>query len=283
MPDVSSAATPVSTVVATKPRQAWASRRFWACAVILGLAALGMRVLPRVGVFPQKAAVPLKRPLAHFDVRTLGPRYERHRANDHAPPLSEDVVDSLGTQEYLQLYLTDTQVGPADPTRVASLFITYYTGRPDMVPHVPDECYLAGGYDVVGSQTAQVRVPGCGAPNDEIPVRVMRFIAPQRRRAAMGGSGEIAVLYFFHVNGGYASSRDGVRLKLSNPLARYAYYSKIELSFTDDALVRAAGVEESLRAAGPLLEAVLPLLFREHFDLDRFGLPPPDGSPAHRG
>jgi hypothetical protein len=101
----------------------------------------------------------------------------------------------------------------------------------------------------------------------------MRFVAPQRRRLTNATAGEVVVMYFFDVNAGYAATRNGVRLRLSNPLARYAYYAKIEVSFTDDAMVRTAGADASLAALAPLLEVVLPVLRRDHFDLDKLASP----------
>jgi len=261
--------------MATAPgtRRGWTNPRFWCCTLILALGAIGVRILPRMGIFPHKEAVPLKRSLRQFDVQKLAPTYERHWFNDKMRPMNEDAIEGLGTEEYLQIYLTDTRKPSNDPTRVANLFVTYYTGQPDMVPHVPDECYLAGGYDVLGATTSDVHVPGSGAPHDEIPVRVMRFVAPQQRRLSATDSGEVVILYFFDVNAGYAATRDGVRLRLSNPWARYAYYSKIEVSFTDDTIAHAAGAEASLAALAPLLEAVLPVLRSDYFDLDKFASP----------
>jgi hypothetical protein len=252
---------------------AWSSPRFWTAAVILAVAAVGMQLLPRLGVFARKEAVPLKRSLRQFDVRALGPRYERHPANDRVQPISEDAQESLGTEEYLEVYLTDTQAALADPTRVASLFVTYYTGQPDLVPHVPDECYKGSGYDVIGTSVATVHVTGVGAAHDTVPVRVARFVAPQKRRLA-GGSGEVVVLYLFRVNEEFATSRDGVRMTLSNPWARYAYYSKIEVTFTDETLGRSAGADDSLAAMEPLLQALLPVLNHDYFDTERFATPP---------
>jgi hypothetical protein len=150
-----------------------------------------------------------------------------------------------------------------------------------MVPHVPDECYLAGGYDPRGSENIAVPVAGIAAPGDEVPLRMVRFKAPQHKRLASDDVGEVAVFYFFSVNGGYATGRDGVRVKLSNPLEQYAYYAKIEISFTDDSLLRAAGPDASRRALGPLLEALMPVLYGDHIDLSVFaeegaGPPPAD-------
>lgn len=247
-----------------------AGARFWVCAVLLGASAVATHVLPPlIGVHLRKEAVPLKKPLAMLDVRKLGPRYERHTYTDHVAALSSDTEDSLGTKEYAHVYVADTTKARTDPTRVASLFITYYTGKPDMVPHVPDECYLAVGYDALGSRTEAVTVRGRNGADERVPIRVIRFRAPHNRRSA-SQTDEVAVLYFFSVNARYATSRDGVRLTLSDPFERFAYYAKIEISFTDDTILRGADAEASLAALGPLLEAVLPVLFEEHIDLSKF-------------
>lgn len=242
------------------------SARYWVCLGVLVVAAAGVRVLPVLGVFPQKEAVPLKRDLQLFDARKVGPRYVRHPRNDILEPLKPDVVDTLGTDEYLRIFLTDTRKAPQDPTAVAHVFVTYYTGKPDLVPHVPDICYHAGGYDPLGAENVAVAVRGVGAETDRVPVRVVRFRAPPTVQAPRGD--EVAVLYFFEANGGYACTRDGVRLRLANPFARYAYYAKIEVTFTDGELRRAAGQAASLEALGPLLEAVLPVLRNDHFNWD---------------
>jgi hypothetical protein len=66
--------------------------------------------------------------------------------------LNRDVLESLGTEEYLQWILEAPDAAPGSPTRFCSLFITYYTGNPDMVPHVPDECYVGGGNERKGGR-----------------------------------------------------------------------------------------------------------------------------------
>ena len=249
------------------------SARFWVCLVILVVSAVGLRAASGLfGWVFRKEAVELKKPLQLFDARQLGPRYERAPETDSIPPLSEDMIQSLGTREYLQLYVNDTQKAPNDPTRLANVFVTYYTGKPDMVPHVPDECYLAGGYDRIGQDMAHVHVRGAGAPDDEVPVRVLQF--QDRRSHSLSGIGQgsaATVLYFFHLNGGYAAKRDEVRLKLSNPFQRHAYYAKIEITFPGTlAMPVAEAKAASLAGLGPLLEHVMPVLLEDHFRLDAF-------------
>lgn len=266
----------------TVRRRTRASLRYWVCLCVLVLAAGGLKTAASwFGWVIRKEAVPLKRPLQQLDVRALGPRYELNTERmRRLEPMSEEMEESLGTKEYAQLFITDTQKGADDPTRVALLFVTYYTGRPDMVPHVPDECYLAGGYDKKSEATRSVPVPDCGAPNDEVPLRVLEFEGRQTaQRIGMGGD-TVTVLYFFHVNGGYATTRNGVRASMLNPWQRYAYYAKIELTFTSEAAVR-AGRDASVAATGPLLTRVLPVLLKNHFDLDKFAASNEAGARVH--
>jgi hypothetical protein len=168
------------------------------------------------------------------------------------------MVDSLGTEEFFQAVLVDASRAPDDPARKVRLFVTYYTGKPDMVPHVPEECFVAAGYNLVGIDAAEIRVCGIGAPNDTVPVRIARF--------DKGGAGEIAVATFFHVNGSYQTTRDGVRLKLSNPFERYAYYCKIDVDFSAEN-GQSADAQATAAALPPILEAVLPVLFEDHIDV----------------
>jgi hypothetical protein len=269
---------PVSTTpvraAAARDASARPSPRYWVGLGILVLSAAATQVLPGVvGVFFQKEAVPLRRPLAHFDAGNLGPRYARHRATDRIPPMSEDMVESLGTEDYLQIYLADMETPKSDVAHVAHVFVSYYTGKPDMVPHVPDECYLAVGYDPLGASTVSIPAEGPWVQEGGVPIRMVRFRAPQHRRTVPGQE-EVAVTYFFHVNGGFATTRNGVRVILSNPFQRYAYYSKIEISFTDDTLSRSASPEVTARALVPLLEAIMPVLIEDHFDLSKFASAP---------
>jgi hypothetical protein len=251
--------------------RAGTSARYWVCLAALGLAAVAVGILPaRIGVFLQKDPVALRKPLQLFDLRLLGPRYERHPGSDQIPPLSHDMIDSLGTSEYVQLLVTDTMAAPDSTSRVAKVFITYYTGQPDMVPHVPDECYLAGGYDKVWSGTLTAKAVGVGAPHDQVPVRVIEFRAPASKRSLAGGD-TTTIMYFFHVNNEWTTTRDGVRTLLTSPFKRFAYYAKVEVYFSSSNLARNAGRDESLKALGPLLERLMPALYEHHLDLSKFG------------
>ena len=275
LPTAPPRATPRAVARGT-PRR-WASPRFWTCVILLAVTAVCVQVLPsRIGMFLRKEAVPLRTPLQHFDATRLGPRYVRNADTDNLAPLGPDMLDSLGTREYLQILVTDTQKPANDPTRVAQVFVTYYTGQPDAVPHVPEECYLAGGWEAVGNTTAQVRVPGVGAPDDEVPVHVTQFRTTSRQPMDLSEPRVLTVMYFFHANDSYVTTRNGVRTKLMSPFERYAYYAKVEVNFPGaGALGVDKGRAASLEALAPLLEQLMPILINEHFDLRPFREPQP--------
>ncbi len=248
------------------------SARMLVCLVVLATSAIGVQVLPeRLGLYLRKQAVPLKQPLQFLDFDRLGPRYERHPDSDEIK-ISEDAIQSLGTREFLQVYLTDTAVPAAAPTSRVHLFLTYYTGKPDMVPHVPDVCYLAGGWDAVRKDFVDVHIPGVGAPDDTIPVRVIQFRTSQAMQMTSGVSaGVLTVLYFFHTNGKYATTRDEVRLVQTNLFQRYGYFAKIEVTFPQSGTLSAdESFDACVRGLEPLLARLMPVLFEDHFDLSHF-------------
>lgn len=260
-----------STRARAVPLLAGASVRYWTALGILLVAAVAVLVLPRVlGAHLRKEAIPLTKPLAHFDPSRLAPRYIRHAATDRIGQMSEDTVESLGTHEFLQLYLADTTKSVDDPTRVAFVFVTYYTGKPDLVPHVPDECFMAAGYDALSKRTAKLRVAGIGAPGDEVHVRALQFRTPPKFQHGSTGSTDLTVMYLFSANDQWGTTRNDVRLILSNPWQRYAYYAKIEVMFSDDRLQHMATETQSLAALPDLLQTLVPVLFTDHIDIARF-------------
>ena len=77
------------------------------------------------------------------------------------------------------------------------------------------------------------------------------------------------MVYFFSVNGRFAAKRDDVRWHLASLRLKYAYFSKVELSFTGRDVPDTAKVTE---VAGRFLSKVLPILMREHWaDWERYG------------
>jgi hypothetical protein len=244
-----------------------ASVRYWVCVAILGLSAAGMNAAAAfLGAYFQKEPVPLKKSIVAIDTAKLRPRYEKHPIPMRQP--SEEELDSLGTKEFVQLVLVDTTKPPNDATRVAHVMLTYYTGKPDLVPHVPDECYLAGGYQKSSSRDVRLDVANVEA-EDGVPLRVLEFRA---RSTGIGPDQTQTICYCFHSNGRYATTRHQVRVLQSSILQRYAYYAKIEFKFSNERdsamsvlFSKFASPEESIAAAPDLVAALMPVLFNDHF------------------
>lgn len=241
--------------------------RFVTCVVVLVGSAVSMEAAAKYfGALFTKKPVPLKKSLAVFDRQKLEPEYSPHIQPVAALP--DETVQALGTHDYVTLLAVDNRKEKDDPASTARIFVTYYTGQPDMVPHVPEECYQASGCDLVGQDDLEVSVPGVGANGDRVPVRLMTF----EEAKARGNSGlrtlrreKINVIYFFHTNGHYATTRDEVRLAQSSLRDKYAYYSKIEVTFSSYDFSRSASKEETAAAIAPLLRKLMPIILQDHF------------------
>jgi hypothetical protein len=248
------------------PRRSAGARYYVCLALLAGTAAATQSISTWFEQHLRKLPLPLKKPLHRMDKSKLLPAYELHPAM--SAPLDKDTLATLGTDEYLDWRVVDVARRRADPLKVAHVLITYYTGNPDAVPHIPEECQQAGGAEQLTAGWAEARVPGVGAPDDRIELRVVEFRAP-RRSQVIGLPAEtptLTVMYFFHVNGRYAASRLKVRAAQANLSHRYAYYSKIEVRFSDYSLRRPAGREESITAMTPLLRTLLPILLKDHLE-----------------
>lgn len=209
----------------------------------------------------RKAPAYLRQSLKRFDRSALKP-YIFNRSLD----LSLEEEQALGTSNYIQWILEDTSVtDPRSPLRWARMFISYYTDSPDQVPHVPDVCYLGAGFSIAGSRNDSFQVPELAelGYDTRVPFRAMTFSRP-------GVVGDLTptVVYTFGVNNVIRPDRNSVRRVMGNLTDKYAYFSKVEVTF-------GLGREypdraEVVRAAQKLFEKVLPVLIRDHWpDLKR--------------
>lgn len=244
------------------------SSRYVVCVAVLLAFFVTLQTLTHTfELYFRKEAVPLKKSLKSFDRTALRPQYDLHPALPQ--PIDHDTLQTLGTEEYVDLRIVDLSKPRNDVTSVAHVFITYYTGKPDMVPHVPEECYLAGGFDRVGpARDAEVAVANVGAPDDEVPLRIIEF----RNRSGLmtptattSDNNIFSVIYFFHSNDAYYTTRNQVRLALSSPWDRYAYYAKFEIRFSDYAMSTLANTDQALAALPDLLAKLMPTILEEHF------------------
>jgi hypothetical protein len=190
--------------------------------------------------------------------------------------LNHDLVDALGTKEFLfchyvnaaalntapaslakefaRLPLADQKQKAADiagtyPEAVVSLGLTYYTGSADTVAHIPERCYLADGFGL-----EQQGSPAWEIGGRTVETRFLTFENTDRQNAPKSHVG-----YFFHVNGAYEGNSLRVRAALQNLFARYGYYAKVEVRVDKVPRGQAEGViRDFLTAALPHVEASLP-------------------------
>jgi len=228
-------------------------------AVLLSAAVAKEWVIWKLGVQMVKEPIALQHPLDEMDDAVLAPFELKRKVRIQ----NRDVLESLGTEEYLQWLLEDTEAEPGSPTRYCSLFITYYTGNPDMVPHVPDECYVGGGNTRESAATATVKNSRPGGQDLNFQHLVFKNIDRQTMR-----EDEFSVQYFFHANGDYCSNRTETRLKLgSNWFSKYSYFCKVEWKFygVGSFGLRYPDKEQTLAASEKLMTKLLPELERNHW------------------
>ena len=226
---------------------------FLICALVLAVAAAGMSVATKkLGLYLKKEPLPLKKPLEALDEDALGP-YEvvaKHAIEN------EDVLESLGTEDYIQWLLEDPHEAIDSAVRRVLVFITYYA-QPDRVPHVPEECYTGSGYQRLAGGAADLQV-GPRTING-------RYLLFDRTSSEISAAlRQFPVVYLFCVNGQYAGSRDDARIALNrNIFSKHSYFCKVELAFSQS---RATATKADATAASEkLLTVLLPVLERDHW------------------
>lgn len=245
---------------------------FLVCALLLLTAATTKTiVIQKLKVFLTKEPIPLQHPLDELDEAALAPFIVK----DKSKIQNHDVLESLGTEEYIQWMLQDPDADASSPTRYCSLFITYYTGTPDMVPHVPDECYVGSGNVRLSGEMTSVLIapPHPLAPVEtdtgegrKIPFQYVLF--GNTTQSTIQGETRFSVQYLFHANGQYCGSRTETRKALGqNFFSKYSYFCKVEWKFygADSFGMIYPDKEETLIASEKLLSVLLPELEKNHW------------------
>ena len=244
-------------VAGNRDRSTLLQPAFIICAAVLALAGAGMSVMTRaLGVRLKKEPLPLKMPLSAMDEQKLAP----YRVFAKLTIDNEEILQSLGTREYIQWVIEDPREPVSGPGRKLVLFITYYD-VPDRVPHVPEECYTGGGYDCLGQTQVAFDVEGV-SQGQSIPGRFLLFRPPSGEFDPQAR--QFPVVYLFRINREYAGNRDEARMALNRSIFRgHSYFSKIELAFNQTSA--AAMKDEAVAASERLLSVLLPLLERDHW------------------
>ena len=225
---------------------------FLVCVMLLAICAGGLHfAAAKMKWHFRKEALPLKKPLDQMDLSRIAP-YEVVEEFE----ISEEIEAELGTKDYIQWVLRDTSRPSQDPLSLVSFFVTYYTGNPDKVPHVPDVCYVGGGGNVHGKQNVNLAVSDAHGQRLEMPYRLLNIQVP-----GWSGLDERLVGYTFAVNGTFACQRDQVRLMQNSIRDRYAYFSKIEVFFP---LAGRVERQQVVTAMETFLDSLMPVLLSEH-------------------
>lgn len=196
-------------------------------------------------------------------------------------PLSKDVEDELGTNLYLNRTYVDDQLPNGARGKGAQVHIAYYTGTVDTVPHVPQQCFKAGGLlQVAGGGTTlnlrgdgyredpqipggylhpvkgedkdkdkdenendgdQVRIPGV-----DIPATFFTFSNPANNDDLVN------VAYFFVANGKFLPSPHAVRKNGFDIRDKYSYYCKVQVT------VNVQDKDEAIKQISSLLSELMP-------------------------
>ncbi|MCP4449863.1 MAG: exosortase-associated EpsI family protein [Planctomycetes bacterium] len=223
---------------------------FVLCVLVLAVSGLGMSVMKdSLGGYLTKTPLLLQRSLDELDASMLAPFEVIVRQKIE----SEEIVASLGTEDYIQWVLADAN--DALGTGRVMVFVTYYR-LPDRVPHVPEECYMGGGFQRLATEAMAL---------DLGDVRLdARYLVFGSAQGAWQGQARVPVVYFFKVNGRFAADRDEARMLLNkNVFGQSSYFSKVELVFNQQAapVTRDQVVHTSQR----VLQRLLPVLEQDHW------------------
>lgn len=197
-----------------------------------------------------KQPLPLVTPLSRMSESAVAPYRVVAREVIPAP-----IAVVLGTSKYLSWTLENESVAADDPLRYARLFVTFYTGGHNLVPHTPDQCYVGGGYNPAQPhENMEIVLPSLPDDLSPVAIRVCTFV-----KTGVFGNKKLSVIYTFNANGRFVATRIGVRLAITAPTDTYAYFSKVEVSFPN------ATRAQSIEGARLLFDRVLPALLQDHW------------------
>jgi len=231
---------------------------FLICTFVLATAGVGMSVvINKLDVYLKKEPILLKKSLDYMDENGLAPYIVK--SNNKFKIENDEVIEALGTKDYIQWILDDSDVEVNSPVKNCLLFITYYD-CPDRIPHVPEECYVGGGFQRLASDSVTLEINNDAGFQRKIPGKYLVF--GSSRANLWRNTGKFPVLYFFRVNQDYAGSREDARLALNrNLFSKSSYFSKVELAFNQGPVPPSK--EEAVAASEKLLSVILPILENE--------------------
>lgn len=198
-----------------------------------------------------KKPMPIRKPIVDLDFSSFAP-WKMVSGERMRPEMAEE----LGTTEYGMWSLRNEAATDPD-LRQAEMFVSYYTGVQDQVPHVPEECNAVAGWLLKSDRT----IDGATLAGEKTSVRCVVF-SPPASGAIREGDYDKYIYYVISVNGELFTARNPARFKMADPRDKYLYYSKVELTFIRKGT---GGVEALDAAAIGLLDKSVKELFRSHW------------------
>jgi hypothetical protein len=233
---------------------------FVICATLLLLACVSKKaVLEFTGTFLTKIPIDLRKSFDDIDESKLTP----YKVTNKRKIENKEILGSLGTEDYIEWTLVDPDAPNGSPVKFCDLMITYY-GKPDRVPHVPEECYLAAGKKQEVRKIVSLNI---GGQADPLEARLLVFSS---KNAEFGTGSDFSLMYFFNANESYACSRGAVRKTLgSNFRGKYSFFSKVEWKFYGMGFGgrTCPGEEQNIAASEKMISKLLPVLKNEHWPI----------------
>lgn len=198
-----------------------------------------------------------------------------------------EVLDVLGTMNYVTRVYAEKNVPEGQTARVVEFHAAYYTDQIDTVPHVPERCFVGGGLQQTAESTVipmtldesrwrpdpfaaegtepvmSTRTSNRWSPAPGTNVRLPSGIESLGLRTSgytIPKQGDIYAGYFFIANGGIATSAEQVRLLSFDLTNDYAYYLKVQ--FNSSAAGGADTPEALADLSSDLLSELLPDMMR---------------------
>jgi hypothetical protein len=247
--------------------RALGSRHFVIAAAVLLVASVGSKkALKELHLVLAKKPVPLLVPLEKMPT-SFGSRYALATEMDYPSEslfegkyeMTSDVLETLGTDQTITWFYRDNERSTGKNLTYIRLHIAYYPQMLDPVPHVPDVCMAAAGYD----------------PDPDAPARTVTWSAdklpagweawrqtPIWRSAFVRKDARTVAFHVFSVNGSPVVDRVQVSAMLSDPRRKYCYYAKVELSA--GSTTRALAPDEYDQICQAFWAAAAPEIFK-HF------------------
>jgi hypothetical protein len=152
------------------------------------------------------------------------------------------------------------------PGVLVQVYVTYYTGLLDAVPHVPERCLVAGGGSVLADQSQSIDL-AMTAVAPEWAGQWLKLKAYRTAYEVRAGSGMGACQYhLFSMNGLPTDRWEEVRINLAKPWLKYCYFAKVQVAVfsaqNGQPLRPEPDMAASDRACREFLDRALPVILR---------------------